>query len=52
LESSTQPYIFLWLLGLLLVAVALYVPPVGGLFWLGCLTLAFGFVLAYLRRGM
>jgi hypothetical protein len=46
-----QSYILLWLLGIVLIAVSWYIPGAGGFFWLGGLSLLFGFVLAYLRRG-
>jgi membrane-bound ClpP family serine protease len=46
-----QSYVLLWLLGILLIAASWYLPGAGGFFWLGGLTLLFGFALAYFRRG-
>lgn len=44
------PYLFLWLLGILMVAFSWYIPDAGGFFWLGALTLLFGMALALYRR--
>lgn len=44
-------YIFLWLLGIVLIAISWYVPNAHGFFWLGGITLALGAALALLRRG-
>lgn len=44
-------YLFLWLLGIVLIIISWYAPNAQGFFWLGGLSLAFGVVLALLRRG-
>ena len=43
-------YFMLWLLGLFLIALSWYIPGAAGFFWLGGLTLLFGFALVYFRR--
>ena len=43
-------YLMLWSLGVLLFVMAIYLPNASGFWWLGAITIAFGIVLAWVRR--
>jgi len=48
---AVPSYIFLWMLGIVLIAISWYLPNAQGFLWLGAVTVAFGAALALLRRG-
>ena len=50
LPVSFWTFVLIELLGVALIALALYLPNAQGFFWLGAITMLFGAVLAWVRR--